>query len=291
LDYIYVLKGSGTFEFYRYKVSNDSWETMTVAPNGLSSKPFKYGSSISYDGGDTIWCMKGTYNELSAYSISGNNWVDKDTLPKVSPPGSKKTKVKDGSQIACDRRAVYALKGDNTDEFWMYKCDDRAWYTETQIPAGSKAVKGGGALVCGKAPMALYALRGNNTLEFWEYGPVVTDLFALSARHEIKDVQDQSAVHTSQFALSITPDPTSQFALRSPQSAISYSLPKAGSINLALYDVSGRLVGTIASGYHPAGTYSHSLLATHYSLVSGVYVLRLSSDAEGSSLCRKLVIE
>jgi hypothetical protein len=284
-SYIYLLKGSGTKEFYRYKVSDGSWATMADALGGFSTKPYKNGSSITYDNNDTIWCMKGSYNELFAYSVSGNIWVTKDTLPKKSPPSAKKTKVKDGSQVAYSDRAVYVLKGNNTNEFWTYKCDSHAWYVATPLLDGPKKVKGGGALVCGKAPSALYALRGNNTLEFWKYAPVSADLFAPSASHDFNDVQGQSALRSSEFALRIAPNPFTPAI--SP--LISYSLPRAGNITLALYDVSGRLVSTLASGYHPAGSYSCSLLATHYSLAAGVYLLKF--ETEGCTTTSKLIIE
>jgi hypothetical protein len=287
-DYVYLLKGSGTLEFYRYKTSDGSWATMASAPVGASNKPFKYGSSIAYDGNDTIWAMKGSYNELFAYSVSSDKWVSKDTLPKKSSPSAKKTKVKDGSDIACNGRVVYALKGDNTNEFWYYQCDSHRWYTADPLPAGNanKKVKGGGALVYARTASGLFALRGNNTLEFWKYGPVAPGFFALSASRDFKDVQSQTEPRSPRFALCVTPNPfTPAF-----NPLISCTLPTAGNINLALYDVSGRLVGTLACGYHAAGSFSYSLLTAHYSLASGVYVLRLTSDDAGT-MCRKLVIE
>jgi hypothetical protein len=42
---------------------------MANVPLGLSDEPCGYGSSIAYDGGDTIWCLKGSYNEFFAYSV------------------------------------------------------------------------------------------------------------------------------------------------------------------------------------------------------------------------------
>jgi hypothetical protein len=283
-DYIYVLKGSSTYEFYRYKVSDGSWATMTNAPAGLSGKPYKYGSCLACDGGDTIYCLKGSYNELAAYSIMGNNWVTKDTMPKKAPPGTKKTKVKDGAGMAYYSKAVYALKGGNTDEFWMFSCADQHWHVQTQLTAGTKKVKGGGALVYAGSTKSLYAFRGNNTLEFWSYGLLSADGLRLTANSQPKDVQGQSEVRSPQFALSVAPNP---FA--SPISpSISYSLPIAGNVSLKLYDISGKLVSTLVSGYHPAGSYSYSLFTTHYSLASGVYLLEFESG--GNTASRKLML-
>ena len=75
--YVYFLKGSGTCEFYRYNVGSDAWATMAPAPGGASGRPYKNGSCIAYDGGDTIWCLKGSYNEFAAYSIAANQWTSR----------------------------------------------------------------------------------------------------------------------------------------------------------------------------------------------------------------------
>jgi hypothetical protein len=91
----------------------------------------------------------------------------------------------------------------------------------------------------------------------------------------------QFAVRSSQFVLSISPNPLSSHAL------VTYCLPKAGNVSLKLYDVSGKLVSTLASGFRPAGSYSYSLLTTHYSLVRGVYLLRM--ETVNRTLCQKLV--
>jgi hypothetical protein len=287
-NYVYLLKGSGTYEFYRYNTEANSWETMANAPGGNSTKPYKNGSSITYDNNDTIWCLKGSYNELFAYSISGKDWVTKDTLPKRSPPGTKKTKVKDGSQIAYAGRVVYALKGGNTNEFWMYRCDEHTWYTATELTVGSKKVKGGGALVYAGSSKSLYALRGNNTREFWSYGPIASFGFGSGTGNRFKDeAQSQFAARSSQFALRIAPNPFTP----SLNPSISYSLPVAGNISLKLYDVTGQLVSTLASGYHPAGSYSSQLTAnsSRQRLAAGIYMLRL--DSEGNTTTQKLIIE
>jgi hypothetical protein len=146
-DYVHLLKGSGTYEFYRCSIEANTWETMPIAPAGVSGRTFKNGSSLTYDGGDTIYCLKGSYNEFFAYSISRRTWATLETMPKVAPPGTKKTKVKDGSGTAYARRIVYGLKGANTNEFWTYFCDSHRWYHGTDITTGPKKVKDGGALV------------------------------------------------------------------------------------------------------------------------------------------------
>ena len=284
-DYVYLLRGSATWDFMRYKVGTDAWETRAPAPGGVSTKAYKNGSSICYDGSDTIYCLKGSTNEFAAYSITGDNWVTKDPLPFIAPPGTKKKKVKDGSGMAFAGGTVYALKGGGTNEFWTYKTGEHKWYTGTEVPAGAKRVKGGGALTAARDISRLFGFRGNNTLEFWSYGPVAADGLRLTANSRPKNIQGNSSFVTRHPSLSVTPNPFTS----SLNPSISYSLPKAGNVSLKLYDVAGKIVSVLAGGYQAAGSHSCPLPVAHYPLARGVYLLRFESA--GGCETRKLVIE
>ena len=284
-NYVYLLRGSATWDFYRYNTATDAWDvTLPTAPGGASGKAYKNGSSITYDGNDTIYCLKGSLNEFAAYSISAKTWEARDLLPFIAPPGTRKKKVKDGSGTAYAGQIVYALKGGGTDEFWLYRTDEHKWYVGPALPVGSKKVKGGGALVAAPDVDALYAFRGNNTRELWRHG-LEADGYPLAANGEQKSVQGQSGVRSPQFAFSVTPNPFTS----SGNPLISYSLPRAGHISLRLYDVTGKLMRVLAEGYHPAGSFRYSLLATRYLLAGGVYLLKF--EAEGCQTTEKLVVE
>jgi hypothetical protein len=283
-EYVYLLRGSGTFDFYRYDAAAGTWDiTLPTAPAGPSGKPYKNGSCLAYDGGDTIFLLKGSYNEFSAYSISGRNWVNKDPLPLIGASGRKK-KVKDGAGMAYFSKAVYALKGGNTDEFWMYNCADQKWYEQLQLPAGAKKVKGGGALCFSDAGKSLYAFRGNNTREFWKYWPLSAYGLRLTAdRPEQKSVQVGRTTAVTEPGLRIAPMPFMTAA------AVTYSLARPGNVSLRLYDATGRVVAILASGYHPAGEYRAQLTASGPRLSAGVYLLKYETGEYRTT--RKLVIE
>jgi hypothetical protein len=280
VDYVYLLKGSGTFEFYRYDVLANTWDaTLPPAPGGASNKPFKNGSSLAYDGGDTIYALKGSYNEFFAYSISGRTWETRDTMPKIAPPGTKKKKVKDGSGMAVFGRTVYALKGGNTNEFWTYKCDSHRWYVGPEMPPVTKMVKGGGALAAMPITGPLFAFRGNNQLEFWKYTPGTFGL-PMSVKKENTGAMANPA-GVSAFNLQIAPNPFTSSA------HISYSLPTAGNVSLKLYDVAGKLVTTLAQGHTRAGVHTTSINAAK--LASGIYLLKF--DLDGQVTTQKLILE
>jgi hypothetical protein len=167
--YVYLLKGSGTDEFYCYNTVTDAWETKASAPYGASGKPFKHGSCLAGNGADRLYALKGSYNEFFAYDIAGNSWSTKTSLPLVGISGKKK-KVKDGAGLTSFGGRVYALKGDNTLEFWQYRTDSDHWAQKLDMPVGGgKKVKGGGAIA--GAGDHFYALKGNNTFEFYSCHP------------------------------------------------------------------------------------------------------------------------
>jgi hypothetical protein len=305
-DYIYLLKASGTDEFCRYDISADTWEARTSAPLGKSNKPYRKGSCIAYNSdANVIYALKGTYDEFYAYDIAANTWTTLESLPFYQPGGRKK-KARDGADLAyvpgdmtrirpgghdpnpsfdsgsCPRSAhgstVYALKGGNTNEFWQYRRADGHWYTLEDMPPGSKRVEGGGALAYAPGADALFAFRGNNTLEFWTYGPLAAYGSPLTAN---SNVMTNSSTLQLSNSLRIAPNPFTNAA------TIAYSLPRAGNVSLKLYDVTGKLIQTLASGYHPAGASSFILYPS--SLSKGIYLLKLT--IEGYSTTEKLILE
>jgi hypothetical protein len=300
-NYVYFLKGSGTQEFYRYNALTNAWETKATAPAGLSGKMFKNGSCLAYDGENTVYALKGSYNEFFAYQVDSNVWTTKAGLPLIGSSGRKK-KVKDGAGIAYlsgnwglsqgfrptksgtvpefarSAGCLYALKGGNTQEFWKYVADSDRWVQKEDMPlGGGKRVKGGGALVA--AGEKLFALKGNNTLEFWQYTPGAADGLQLAANSP--NTLSNSSLVTRLSALTVAPNPFSGTA------TISYSLPNAGNISLKLYDVTGTLVSTLTSGYHNAG--ASSFIVHRSSFARGIYVLRLEWADQATT--RKLIIE
>lgn len=60
-----------------------------------------------------------------------------------------------------------------------------------------------------------------------------------------------------------------------PATTLSFTLPQAGQVNLAVYDISGRWIATIVDGYRQAGT--HEVTFDGSSLASGIYIYRLGA--------------
>ncbi|HUM66960.1 MAG TPA: T9SS type A sorting domain-containing protein, partial [Chitinophagaceae bacterium] len=77
------------------------------------------------------------------------------------------------------------------------------------------------------------------------------------------------------------PNPFSQ------TTTIKYSLAKPGTVNLALYDVHGRLVKSMVNGWKEAGTYTVQLEKA--SLQGGLYFYKMQTS--GFSAARKLIVQ
>ncbi|MBU0520243.1 T9SS type A sorting domain-containing protein, partial [bacterium] len=71
-----------------------------------------------------------------------------------------------------------------------------------------------------------------------------------------------------------------------PTTTISYALPTAGSVELSVFDISGREVAKLVDGYRDIGVHNVQFDAT--GLASGVYLYRL--NANGNVAVNKMVL-
>jgi hypothetical protein len=317
--FVYLLKGSGTGEFYRYNTVSNAWQALPDAPPGNSGKTFKNGSCLTGDGENAIYALKASYNEFFVYDIAGNTWLTRPAMPMYGRTGKKK-KAGGGAAMtyasgnwglsqgfrptksgavpefprlgadAASSGSLYALKGGNTQEFWLYRPSWNDWVQYDDVPlGGGKKVKGGGALASSSYPSYsshVYALKGNNTTEFWRFAPGAANGLQRTA----DDPQAQAGLNprASSLKLNILPNPFCT------ATTITYALPRPGACRLGLYDVTGKLVSVLAEGYRSAGLSTFNLQPSVSGLASGVYLLKLELDARSLGLMvttAKLVIE
>jgi hypothetical protein len=288
--YVYLLRGAGGSELLRYNTLSNTWTAMTPAPAGTSGKPYKDGSALTASlDGKTLYAIKGNYNEFFAYSVDSNRWTTKEPLPLTGSSGKKK-KIKSGGALAfypggASLEGVYCMKGNNTQEFWKYVADSDKWVQKEDVPLYSnKKVKAGGALVyvppvsgLDQGDDNLYATIGNGTLGFFRYPPTTAPIAVSTGNSSVLGSDKPQA---EGFRFEVTPNPFTT------ATCIRYTLPQAGNATLKLYDITGQLVTTLASGYHTTGTHT---LAAPTSLAHGIYVLKLTTD--NTTATRKLIVE
>ncbi|TKJ41214.1 hypothetical protein CEE37_05995 [candidate division LCP-89 bacterium B3_LCP] len=66
-----------------------------------------------------------------------------------------------------------------------------------------------------------------------------------------------------------------------PTTVISFELPVSSLVNLAVYDVSGRLISTVVNGWRDAGV--HEVTFDGSGLVSGIYIYQLDIGSHSAS--------
>ncbi len=89
------------------------------------------------------------------------------------PEGPRRRPVYYGGALAfVPDSLVFALKGNNRDEFYVYNTNQDSWSQRAPIPtygAGSRKRVKHGAQLESDTSGNLYAFKGNNCLEFWRY--------------------------------------------------------------------------------------------------------------------------
>jgi|GEM_PF-5850125 len=84
-----------------------------------------------------------------------------------------------------------------------------------------------------------------------------------------------TALIVNQLNLQISPNPFNSCTL------LKFNLPVSSNISVQIYDVSGRLVETVAEGWQNAGTYEYQYTADH--LASGIYFACLTAGSDQST--------
>ncbi len=274
--YVYLLKGYRN-EFYRYNTVSGEWQTETRAPDRASPK-YDKGSFLVGDGTGVLYVHQAKFHRLYRYDVATRAW-SADTLrgmPFVSRVFNRTRQSKDGGCAAWSNGIIYALKGNNTQEYYRYFPAHDSWQELDTMPQWGRLTQRkrkvkSGADITSYEPGVIFALKGNKTNECWRWKDWPT-AYSLSPQRD--------GIATSYLAgdyqLTITPNP-----LRTGFLCLTTG-PLYDRATLSVFDPLGRRVLT-----RPL-TRSSAQLDLR-SLPSGVYLLRI--DLGSSRFTRKLVIE
>ncbi|UCE24558.1 MAG: T9SS type A sorting domain-containing protein, partial [Candidatus Zixiibacteriota bacterium] len=138
------------------------------------------------------------------------------------------------------------------------------------------------------APLGTYTIEGNIEVVATGYtatdvttfevtapdgiGHTIGDFWCINSGESWEDALVEAGLEAVPDAYSIGEAYPNPF---NPTTNISYSLPLYSNVNLAVYDVSGRLVTTLVDGYRDAGV--HDVTFDASGLSSGIYVYRLTA--------------
>jgi hypothetical protein len=94
-----------------------------------------------------------------------------ERLPDLPIGAKHKTVLMGGALGYVPDSLVFAFKGNNTDEVYMFNVNRDTWSQSVSIPfaSGSKKRVKSGAQLAGDTSGNLYAFKGNSTVEFWQF--------------------------------------------------------------------------------------------------------------------------
>ena len=152
------------------------WERLANFPEGDHSKQVKDGGALTVHADSLVYAFKGNNTqEFYKYNIGRDSWALAETIPYQGRTTRKR--IKAGSGLAADNgRYIYALKGNNSLDFWRYTVGGDSWRQLDDVPIGTlnKKVKAGSDMVYVPWKNAIYATKGASTFEFY-YFDIVRD--------------------------------------------------------------------------------------------------------------------
>ncbi|MEO0091650.1 MAG: T9SS type A sorting domain-containing protein, partial [candidate division WOR-3 bacterium] len=166
---IYATKGNGTFELWKYDLTDGHWYFESWIP---STKGAKGGTSLFFKDGLLYVLLGGQKignNNFFIYNPETKYWT---TLPSAPTTPDNKP-YKDGSCIVALGDNIYVLKGGGKHNYFS-AFDGTTWHEKETIPLnhpmmGNKKtkVKDGGAMTTDGS--VIYAIKGGGSHEFWQY--------------------------------------------------------------------------------------------------------------------------
>ena len=144
-------------------------------------------------------------------------------------------------------------------------------------------------------------LYDDNTIEYCQTGDTPTfKLYKKSTNElldllssEIEDFYPDQVQIVSQLNHNVLPVKVNLFSPYpnpfNPSTTIEYNVPQGGmNINLAIYDIRGRLVEELAQGFHQGRIESYKVIWNADNLSSGIYFVRLKTNI--STQVRKITL-
>ncbi len=198
-DKIYALQGGNTPHLYQYDIGSNTWSRKRPIPyiveqGRIYQRNVKAGGSLVALG-CTLYAFKGGItSEFWAYLTESDSWIRKASIPERESLSLKLTKVKAGGALVAHGDYIYAFKGGNTNEFWLYNPVTDSWYPRKPlITSDGKKIKAGASLV--SVDDTIYAFVGGNTYHFYAYTPdtwikkgnAIFGNTTVSAKKKIKD--------------------------------------------------------------------------------------------------------
>lgn len=187
--FLYFTIGNNSDKFLCYDIEKDTFIFLKNIPKGRINKGAVKGSALVNFQNQYLYFLKGKSNEFYVYNTLLDSWEIREPMPLFFTPSAMKKKIAGpGASLTTDNeKYIYAFKGNNTTEFYLYNIENNEWLPLEPIPTEpfGKKVKDGGALSYVNG--WIYALKGNKTLELWLYIPP-QELYSIKKEKEKKGI-------------------------------------------------------------------------------------------------------
>lgn len=269
-QYIYLLKGNGTNEFYAYHCQADTWiRNLEQPPLGPYIKFYKEGSCMTVGYNNYIYLLKGgsKTNEFYCYIPAEDSWLTLESLPIYSTITKKKSKVKAGAGICYDGDSLlYVIKGGNRQEFWQYNAIRNNWRELDTIPRApsNKKVSSGGSIVFSND--RIFVVKGNKTFEFWSYTPGISDIPAT-----ISNMTYYNPVNIPIETQDLSDNDFIRLVPNNDVLTLKLVLKREGQIKINIYNSLGQKVRAVFEGGLRAGM--HLIPISNEYLETGIYIV------------------
>lgn len=146
----------------------ETWSQRWDIPELSSGKAVGVGGSLVATEFNIMALKGNNTQDFYAYDIPTNSWIFLELIPFVSNDTVITVrKVKAGGALTYGNGLVFALKGNNTKEFWAYHPIDDSWVLKKEIPS-MRSVRDGSSLVYANG--SVYCLVGHsNKFEFFRF--------------------------------------------------------------------------------------------------------------------------
>lgn len=154
---IFVTRGQGFSDFWRFDVSENMWYGINPIPATLTS-----GADMVYGQNGYMYITRGSgTTTFYRYNIAANNWV---AAPAMAVTPVALTGEQKGVYY---NNYIYFLVSNNTNTFIRYSIAGNTWTTLATAPQTNNM----SSLTFNPADNLIYAIRGAATYNLWKFNP------------------------------------------------------------------------------------------------------------------------
>jgi len=168
---LYLTRGNGQTDFWKYNIDYNSWEIMDPFPETITM-----GGGLAWGQDGYIYGIRGVDDtDFYRYDIDSGatgSWSAADVIddvPGATDDGSSITFVP-SSETACPDTTgcLFVVEADNTSNFHRYDINDAGWESVTPPTSLPSATRYGESMLYDEAG-GLWTFEANSTSDFWKY--------------------------------------------------------------------------------------------------------------------------